>query len=72
MKLDSIVGNNKKSFFRYVNGKRRNRANIYLMRMILEEDSHLTIKDIDKAEMFNAFFTSVFNTDNGPWNSQMP
>lgn len=23
--------------------------------------------DVDKEKMFNAFFASVFNTDDGPW-----
>lgn len=28
---------------------------------------HLSNKDVDKAEMFNVFFASVFNTDDEPW-----
>lgn len=28
--------------------------------------------DKDKAETFNAFFTSVFNTNDGPWDSWSP
>ncbi|KAK4816746.1 hypothetical protein QYF61_022298 [Mycteria americana] len=39
---------------------------------LLDEVSHLTSRDVDKVEMFNAFFTSVFNTDDGPWDSQSP
>lgn len=34
--------------------------------VLLEEVGHLTNRDVDKAEMFNASFTSVFNTDDGP------
>lgn len=33
---------------------------------LLAEVSLLTIRDVDRAEMFNAFFTSVYNTTDGP------
>ncbi|GAB0204497.1 mitochondrial enolase superfamily member 1 [Grus japonensis] len=33
---------------------------------------HLTNRDIDKAETFNAFFASVFNTDDGLWDPSCP
>ncbi|GAB0183669.1 mitochondrial enolase superfamily member 1 [Grus japonensis] len=29
-------------------------------------------RDVDKADPFNAFFTSVFNTNDGPWDPQSP
>ncbi|GAB0182551.1 mitochondrial enolase superfamily member 1 [Grus japonensis] len=32
----------------------------------------ITNRDIDKAEMFNAFFASVFNTDDGLWDPRCP
>lgn len=35
------------------------------LEITLDEDGHLTIRD--KAEMFSAFFPSVFNTDEEPW-----
>ncbi|RMC04164.1 hypothetical protein DUI87_18983 [Hirundo rustica rustica] len=37
-----------------------------------DEDGHLTNRDMDKAETFNAFFASVFNTDDGPRGFQCP
>lgn len=37
--------------------------------MLLDEISHLTNEDIEKAETFNA---CVFNTDVGPWDPQSP
>ncbi|KAJ7422637.1 hypothetical protein WISP_37002 [Willisornis vidua] len=37
-----------------------------------DEDGHLADRGRDKAEMFYAFFASVFNTDNGPKGSQCP
>ncbi|GAB0202528.1 mitochondrial enolase superfamily member 1 [Grus japonensis] len=64
LKLASTVGDNKKGFFKYVNNKRRTRENIGLL---LNKNGHLTNRDIDKAETFNAFFASVFNTDDGLW-----
>ncbi|GAB0204012.1 mitochondrial enolase superfamily member 1 [Grus japonensis] len=69
LKLASTVGDNKKGFFKYVNNKRRTRDNIG---SLLDENGHLTNRDIDKAEMFNAFFTSVFNTDDGLWDPRCP
>lgn len=35
------------------------------LEITLDEDGRLTIRD--KAEMFSAFFPSVFNTDEEPW-----
>ncbi|GAB0205816.1 hypothetical protein GRJ2_003047200 [Grus japonensis] len=64
LKLASTVGDNKKGFFKYVNNKRKTRENIG---SLLDKNGHLTNRDIDKAETFNAFFASVFNTDDGLW-----
>ncbi|GAB0206495.1 mitochondrial enolase superfamily member 1 [Grus japonensis] len=68
-KLDSTVKDNKKGFLKYVNSKRRTRDNIG---PLLDEVGHLTNRDVDKAEMFNAFFASVFNTSDGPWDPWSP
>ncbi|GAB0206466.1 mitochondrial enolase superfamily member 1 [Grus japonensis] len=68
-KLDSTVKDNKKGFLKYVNSKRRTRDNIG---PLLDEVGHLTNRDVGKAEMFNAFFASVFNTSDGPWDPQSP
>ncbi|KAJ7410341.1 adaptin ear-binding coat-associated protein 1 [Willisornis vidua] len=38
----------------------------------LDEDGHLTNRDRDKAELFNAFFASVFNMGDRPSVSQCP
>lgn len=43
-----------------INSKRRTRDDIG---PLLNEDDHLTNRDIDKAEKFNAFIASAFNTD---------
>lgn len=49
LKLASTVGNNKKEYiFKYVNKKRRTGENIG---PLLDEDVHLTNRDVNKAEM---------------------
>jgi len=68
-KLANTVKNNKKGFLKYVNSKKRIRYNIG---SLLHEASHLTNRDIDKGEMFNAFFASVFNTSVGPQHTSTP
>ncbi|GAB0188707.1 mitochondrial enolase superfamily member 1 [Grus japonensis] len=67
--MASNVGTIKRAFFKYVNNKRRTREHIGLL---LDENGHLTNRDIDKAETFNAFFASVFNTDDGLWDPRCP
>ncbi|KAJ7412548.1 hypothetical protein BTVI_46018 [Pitangus sulphuratus] len=42
-------------------GKYRN-----IIGLLQDEDDHLTDRDRHKAEVFNAFFASVFNMDDGP------
>ncbi|RMC14040.1 hypothetical protein DUI87_09127 [Hirundo rustica rustica] len=41
-------------------------GNEHIMEKNNDEDGHLTNRDRDKAEVFNAFFASVSNTDDGP------
>ncbi|GAB0189105.1 mitochondrial enolase superfamily member 1 [Grus japonensis] len=64
LKLASVVSENKKGSFKYINSKRRSKKNIG---PILFEDGHLTNRDEEKAEAFNAFFASVFNNTDRPW-----
>jgi len=52
------VKDSKKGFLKYVNSRRRISDNIGPS---LDECDHLTNRDIDKAETFNAMF--VFNTN---------
>jgi len=61
LKLAMSVGDIKKAF-RYVNRKRRTKENIG---PLLDGEGLLTDNEIGKAETFNAFFTSVFNTNDG-------
>lgn len=37
-----------------------------------DEDGHLTNRDKDKVELFNAFLAAVFNTDDAPRGFQCP
>ncbi|KAJ7411463.1 hypothetical protein BTVI_50153 [Pitangus sulphuratus] len=57
------------SFDKYVNGNRQYKN---IMGPFQDEDGHLTNRERDKAEVFNAFFACVFNTDDGPRGSQCP
>jgi len=60
---------NRKVFVKYVSSSQGNRDNIGLL---LDKDGHLTNRDADKAETFNAFFAPVFNTDAGLWDRCSP
>lgn len=40
--------------------------------LLIDKFGHVTNRDVDKAETFNAFFNSVFNSDDGPWDSWSP
>ncbi|KAJ7404783.1 rna-directed dna polymerase from mobile element jockey-like [Willisornis vidua] len=67
LKLVSTLGDNKKSFSKYVSSKRQSRNHID---PLLDEDDLLTNRNTDKAEIFNAFFTLVFKTKDGLYGSQ--
>lgn len=53
----------RRDFYKFVHSKRGIRNSI---RPWLEEIGHPKNSHVDKAEIFNVFFTSAFNND-GPW-----
>ncbi|KAK4821298.1 hypothetical protein QYF61_018047 [Mycteria americana] len=65
LKLVSTVVDIKKGFFKYADSKRRTKKTLvcYLMRLLTSQIG-MKIK-----QTFNAFFTSVFNTSDGPWDA---
>ncbi|KAJ7419094.1 hypothetical protein BTVI_26745 [Pitangus sulphuratus] len=69
LKLVRNVRDTKISVFKYITDKRQCRNNIIPLQ---DEDSHLTNRDRNKVEVFNATFTSVFSMDDGRRGSQFP
>ncbi|GAB0207593.1 mitochondrial enolase superfamily member 1 [Grus japonensis] len=57
LNLARDVKDNKKSFYRYVSDKRRTRENVG---PLWNETGHLVTQDMEKAEVLNDFFASVF------------
>ena len=53
------VKGNKKLFYKFINSKRRTRENLH---SLLDEAGNVTTEDEEKADVLNAFFTSVFKS----------
>lgn len=68
MKLARTMREIKKSFLKYINGKKQIRNNTGPFQ---DEDALLTNRDMDMAEVFNVSLP-VFSTDDGPRGSQCP
>ena len=62
LKLAAGVKGNKKLFYKYINSKRRTRENLH---SLLDEAGNVTTEDKEKADVLNAFFTSVFKRQTG-------
>ena len=60
LNLATKIKDNNKYFYKYINSKRRARENLH---PLLDAEGKLVTKDQDKAEVLNAFFASVFNSE---------
>ncbi|RMC22481.1 hypothetical protein DUI87_00795 [Hirundo rustica rustica] len=58
LKMAISVKDNKKCFNKYINGKRKGKANLC---SLLDEGGNIVTADEEKAEVLNAYFASVFN-----------
>ncbi|KAF1556515.1 hypothetical protein FQV20_0001978, partial [Eudyptula albosignata] len=56
--LATVVKDNKKSFYKYINDKKRAKENLH---PLLDAGGNVVTEDEEKAEVLNAFFASVFN-----------
>ena len=59
LRLATAVKENKKSFYKYISGKRRTKDNFH---PLLDAVGNVTTEDKAKTEVLNAFFTSAFNS----------
>ncbi|KAM9590852.1 uncharacterized protein ACIBXB_005900 [Morphnus guianensis] len=70
LNLATVVRDNKKCFYKYINNKKRAKENIH---PLLDADGNIATKDEEKAEVLNAFFASVFNSETSyPQGTQPP
>ncbi|KAF1443079.1 hypothetical protein FQV21_0001647, partial [Spheniscus demersus] len=60
--LAAVVKDNKKCFYNYINDKKRAKETLH---PLLGAGGNVVTKDKEKAEVLNAFFASVFNSQTG-------
>jgi len=59
LRLATVVRDNKKYFYKYINNKKRAKESLH---PLLGAGGNIANKDEEKAEVLNAFFASVFNS----------
>ncbi|GAB0205785.1 hypothetical protein GRJ2_003044100 [Grus japonensis] len=59
LNLPTVARGNKKCFYKYINNKKRAKENLH---PLLNAEGNIATKDGEKAEVLNAFLTSVFNS----------
>ncbi|KAK4816829.1 hypothetical protein QYF61_023893 [Mycteria americana] len=59
LNLATAVKDNKKCFYKYISNKRRAKENLH---PLLDAGGNIVTENEEKAEVLNAFFTSVFNS----------
>jgi len=62
LRLATVVRDNKKWLYKYIDNKKRAKDNLH---PCLDLRRNIAIKDEKKAEVFHAFFASVFNSQTG-------
>ena len=63
LNLATAVKDNKKCFYKYISNKRRAKENLH---PLLDAGGNTVTKAEEKAEVLNAFFASVFNSQITP------
>jgi len=69
LRLATVVRNNKKCFYKYINNKKRANESLH---PLLDARGNIVNKDEEKAEVLHAFFASVFNSQTGYSQSSQP
>jgi len=69
LRLATVVRNNKKSFYKCINNKKRVKESLH---PLLDMRGNIANKDEEKAEVLNACFTSVFNSQTGNSKGSQP
>jgi len=62
LRLATVVRENEKCFYKYINNKKRAKESLH---PLLDARGNIATKDEEKAEVLNACFASVFNSQTG-------